>query len=69
MCVEGREPLAPISSRMAGMIDWIEAGGAIHAGGGTVAGLEKGGLVVIILVSVVAIVAFVWIFRETGRRD
>jgi hypothetical protein len=54
---------------MAGMAGWTEAGGTFHAGGGTLAGLDKGGLVVIIVVSIVAIVAFVWIFRETGKRD
>ena len=32
-------------------------------------GLGIGGLVTIIVVSVVAVAAFVWIFRETGRRD
>jgi hypothetical protein len=31
--------------------------------------LGKGGLIVIIVVSVIAIVAFVWIFRESGKRD
>jgi hypothetical protein len=54
---------------MTGVGDWIEAGAAIHAGGGVVGGLGKGGLIVIIVVSVIAIVAFVWIFRETGKRD
>jgi hypothetical protein len=54
---------------MTGVGDWIEAGAAIHAGGGVVGGLGKGGLIVIIVVSVIAIVAFVWIFRESGKRD
>jgi hypothetical protein len=67
--VEGEKSLASISSMMAGMAGWTEAGGTFHAGGGTLAGLDKGGLVVIIVVSIVAIVAFVWIFRETGKRD
>jgi hypothetical protein len=47
----------------------MEASAAIHAGGGVVGGLDKGGLIVIIVVSVIAIVAFVWIFHETRRRD
>ena len=42
---------------------------AIHAGGGVIGGLDKGGLIVIIVVSVIAVVAFVWIFHETGKRD
>ena len=51
------------------MAGWTEAGGTLYAGGGTAAGLDRGGLIVIILVSIIAIVAFVWIFRETGKRD
>ena len=51
------------------MAGWMEAGGTFHAGGGTLAGLDRGGVVVIILVSIIAIVAFVWIFHETGKRD
>ncbi len=47
----------------------MESGAAIHTAGGALGGLDEGGLVAIILVSIVAIVAFVWIFRETGRRD
>jgi len=58
-----------IGSMMTGVGDWIEVGAAIHAGAGVVGGLGKGGLIVLIVVSVIAIVAFVWIFRETGKRD
>ena len=54
---------------MAGMADWMQAGVAIHTAGGALGGLGKGGLIVIILVSIIAIIAFVWIFRETGKRD
>ena len=54
---------------MTGVGDWMEAGVAIHADGGVVGGLDKGGLIVIIVVAVIAIVAFVWIFRGTGKRD
>ena len=67
--MEGEKPLASISSMMTGMAGWMEAGGTFHAGGGTLAGLDRGGVVVIILVSIIAIVAFVWIFHETGKRD
>jgi len=54
---------------VAGMADWMESGAAIHTAGGALGGLDKGGLIAIILVSIVAIVAFVWIFRETGKRE
>jgi hypothetical protein len=54
---------------MAGMADWMEAGAVIYTAGGALGGLDKGGLIVIMLVSIIAIVAFVWIFRETGKRD
>lgn len=32
-------------------------------------GLGWGGLVAVIVISVIAIAAFLWIFRETGRRE
>ena len=54
---------------MAGTADWMEAGVAIHTAGGALDGLGKGGLIAVILVSIIAIIAFVWIFRETGKRD
>ena len=58
-----------IDSIMTGVADWMEGGARIHAGGGVIGGLDKGGLIVIIVVAVIAIVAFVWIFRGTGKRD
>jgi hypothetical protein len=54
---------------MAGTADWMKAGAVIYTAGGALGGLDKGGLIVIMLVSIIAIVAFVWIFRETGKRD
>lgn len=52
--------------RLAGGID---AGVAGYGAGQAFGGVGKGGLITIIVVSVIAIAAFVWIFRETGRRD
>ncbi|MBE0431444.1 MAG: hypothetical protein IBX67_06425 [Dehalococcoidia bacterium] len=42
---------------------------AAYAAGEPFGGLGRAGLVTIIVVSVIAIVTFVWIFRETGRRE
>ena len=42
---------------------------AAYAAGEASGGLGRGGLIAIIVVSVIAVAAFVWIFRETGRRD
>jgi hypothetical protein len=42
---------------------------AAYAAGEASDGLGMGGVVTIIVVSVIAVAAFVWIFRETGRRD
>ena len=42
---------------------------AAYAAGESSDGLGMGGLITIIVVSVIAVAAFVWIFRETGRRD
>jgi hypothetical protein len=52
-----------------GMVDWTETSAAIDAVGEAAGGLDKAGLITIIVVSVVAIITFVWIFRETGKRD
>jgi hypothetical protein len=54
---------------MTGVGHWIEAGVAIHTAGGVLGGLDKGGLIAIIIISIIAIVSFVWIFRETDKRD
>jgi hypothetical protein len=54
---------------MVGMVDWMEAGTGIRADGEALGGLGRGGLIAIIVISVIAIVAFVWIFRGTGKRD
>ena len=54
---------------MVGIADWTETGAAIHAANAVSGGLGRTGLITIIVVSVIAIIVFVWIFRETGRRD
>jgi hypothetical protein len=48
---------------------WIETSSTVYAAEEAFGGLGKGGLITIIVVSIIAIVTFVWIFRETGRRD
>jgi hypothetical protein len=52
-----------------GLPGGLDAGVAGCAASQAFGGLGKGGLITIIVVSVVAIAAFVWIFRETGKRD
>jgi len=54
---------------MTGTLDWMEAGSAVYGGGEAFGGLGKGGLITVIVISVIAVAAFVWIFRETGKRD
>ena len=54
---------------IAGVPDWMEASATVYAAGEAFGGLGKGGLITIIVVSVIAIVTLVWIFRETGRRE
>lgn len=51
------------------MPDWIGAGATVYAAGEAFGGLGKAGLITVIVVSVIAIVTFVWIFRETRKRD
>jgi hypothetical protein len=50
-------------------LQWMEGSLTTHAAGETSGGLGKGGLITIIVVSVIIIVTLVWIFRETGRRE
>ena len=52
-----------------GLPGGIDACIAAYAAGETSGGLGRGGVIAIIVVSVIAIASFVWIFRETGRRD
>jgi len=54
---------------IAGMPDWLEASAIVYAAGEAFGGLGKGGLITIIVVSIIAIITFVWVFRETGRRE
>jgi len=51
------------------MLDWIGASATVYTVGEAFGGLGKAGLITIIVVSVIAIVTFVWIFRETRKRD
>jgi hypothetical protein len=47
----------------------MEASAVVYAAGEVFGGLGKEGLITIIVVSVIAIITFVWIFRETRKRD
>jgi hypothetical protein len=47
----------------------IEVSVVAYAAAERFGGLGKGGLITVIVVSVIAIAAFLWIFRETGKRD
>ena len=51
------------------MLRWIEATSTVYAAGEPFGGLGKAGLITIIVISVIATVTFVWIFRETGKRE
>ena len=51
------------------MAGWIEVSVVAYATGEAFGGLGKGGLVTIIVVSVIAVAAFVWLLRESGRGD
>jgi hypothetical protein len=48
---------------------WIETSAIVYAAGEASGGLSKAGLITIIIVALIAIITFVWIFRETGKRD
>jgi hypothetical protein len=48
------------------MPDWVERS-ITSAAGEAFGGLGRAGLITVIVVALVIIVAFVWIFRETGR--
>ncbi|MDH5364699.1 MAG: hypothetical protein OEZ07_01850 [Dehalococcoidia bacterium] len=51
------------------MPNWLETNATVYAAGEAFGGLGKAGLITIIVVSIVVIITFVWIFRETGRRE
>jgi hypothetical protein len=64
------EAPSSLNGRMiAGIPGWAEASTAVYAAGEAFGGLGKGGLITIIIVSIIAIVTLVWIFRETRKRD
>jgi hypothetical protein len=52
-----------------GMMNWMETSATVYAAGEAFGGLGKTGLITIIVISIIAIVTFVWIFREISRRD
>jgi len=54
---------------MGGVPGWIGVSVQAYTAAEAFGRLGRGGLIAIIVVSIVAIAAFVWIFRETGRRD
>jgi hypothetical protein len=54
---------------IAGMPDCLEASSIAYAASEAFGGLGKAGLITIIIVSIIAIITFVWIFRETGKRE
>ena len=54
---------------MVGMLGWIDAGSGVYAAAEAASGgLEKEGLIAIIIIAIIAIAAFVWIFRGLRRR-
>jgi len=54
---------------IAGTPGWIEASATVYAAGEAFGGLGKGGLITVIVVSIIVIVTLAWIFRETRKRD
>jgi hypothetical protein len=52
-----------------GMLGWIEASSGVYAAGeAAFGGLDREGLIAIIVISIIAIAAFVWIFRGLRKR-
>jgi hypothetical protein len=55
---------------MVAMLGWIEESTGVYAAGEVAfGGLDKEGLIAIIVISIIAVVTFVWIFRELRKRD
>jgi hypothetical protein len=54
---------------MAGIVHWIQAASTLYAPGEPFGGLGKGGLITVIVIAVIATATFVWIFRETRKRE
>lgn len=54
---------------IAGIPNLLDVSSTVNATNEAFGGLGKAGLITIIVVSIIAIVTFVWIFRETGRRE
>lgn len=51
------------------MADLMAFCSAVYAASEPFGGLGRGGLITVIVVSVIGVVTFVWIFRETGKRE
>jgi hypothetical protein len=54
---------------IAGIPNSLDVNSTVNATNEAFGGLGKAGLITVIIVSIIAIAALVWIFRETGRRD
>jgi len=55
---------------MVAMLGWIEERVGVYAlGEAAFGGLDKEGLIAVIVISIIAVVTFVWIFRELRKRD
>jgi hypothetical protein len=54
---------------MDGMVRWIQDASVLYAPGEPFGGLGKGGLIAVIVIAVIATITFVWIFRETRKRE
>jgi len=54
---------------IAGIPNSLDVNSTVNATNEAFGGLGKAGFITVIIVSIIAIAALVWIFRETGRRD
>ena len=51
------------------MTSWMETSATVYAASEAFGGLGKAGLITIIVIALIAIITFVWIFREIKKRD
>ena len=54
---------------IAGIPNSLDVSSTVNATTEAFGGLGKAGLITVVVISIIAIVSLVWIFRETGRRD
>ena len=54
---------------IAGVPDWMEISTTVYTADEAFGGLGEAGLITIIVVSIIAIITLVWIFRETRKRE